>query len=82
MTTLTNKDAHRGTVPAPGSAANDPALLTRKQLAKKISLSTRSVDTLQKRKAIPFIRLSARCVRFEIDRVLAALRRFELKEID
>jgi len=31
---------------------------------------------------IPFLKLSPRCVRFEIDRVLGALRRFELKEVD
>jgi DNA-binding XRE family transcriptional regulator len=75
------KEKTRGkSAPANGSAAEDPALLTRKQLAKKISLSTRSVDSLQKRKVIPVIRLSPRCCRFSLEAVLRALGRFEVKE--
>lgn len=72
---------HGASVSATGPAANDPALLTRKQLAKKISLSTRSIDALQKRKAIPVIRLSPRCCRFSLEAVLHALGRFEVKEV-
>ena len=68
------QDAH-------GSAANDPALLTRKQLAKKLGLSTRSIDNLQKRRALPVIKLTARCCRYSLPACLAALQRFEVEAI-
>jgi hypothetical protein len=65
---------------APETAANDPALLTRKDLAKKLRLSPRSIDNLQRRKALPVIRLSRRCIRFSWLAVMRALERFEIKE--
>jgi len=77
----TNNNPHGDTVPAFRSAADDPALLTRRQIAKKISVSTRSVDNLQRQKLIPFIKLSPRCIRFSLPHVLAALARFEVKEV-
>jgi hypothetical protein len=58
----------------------DPALLKRRQLALALGASTRSVDNWQKERKIPFIRISARCVRFHLPSVLAALRKFEVKE--
>jgi hypothetical protein len=66
---------------ASGSAENDPALLTRKQLAKRLSLSIRSIDNLQRAKKISYIRLSPRCVRFHWPTIVASLRRdFEVRE--
>jgi hypothetical protein len=66
----------------PLSAGTDqPALVTRGQLARQLSLSCRSVDNLQKQRKIPFIRISRRCVRFHVPSVLTALRRFEVREI-
>jgi hypothetical protein len=59
---------------------NDPALLKRRQLARALNASTRSVDNWQKEKKIPFIRISPRCVRFHLPSVLSALRKFEVKE--
>lgn len=75
------KNAHGDSVPAPESAANDPALLKRPQLARAISVSARTVDAWQKQKKIPFLKLGTRCVRFHLPSVLAALRRFEVKEV-
>jgi len=69
------------TATAKRSTDNDPALLTRRQLARKVSLSTRTLDSLQKRKVIPVIRLSPRCCRFSLEAVLRALGRFEVQEI-
>ena len=82
---MRNQHGHKAkrdkTAPANGSAADGPAeLLTRKQLSKKINLSTRSIDSLQQRKVIPVIRLSPRCCRFSLQAVLQALGRFEVKE--
>ena len=64
----------------PLSAADDSALLKRLQLARAINVSARTVDNWQRQKKIPFIRISTRCVRFHLPSVLAALRRFEVKE--
>ena len=64
----------------PLCAADDPALLKRPQLARAINVSARTVDNWQKQKRIPYLKLSARCVRFHLPSVLAALRKFEVRE--
>ncbi len=66
---------------AHGSAANEPALLTRKQLAQKLGLSERSIDNLQKQKAVPVIKLSKRCCRFSLAACLASLQRFQVEAV-
>lgn len=76
-----NLFAHGDTVPAPGSTANEPALLTRKQLAKKLGLSTRSIDNLQRRRALPVVKLSSRCCRYSLAACLRALGRFTIEEV-
>jgi len=78
---FTSKLAHGDTVSATGSAANEPALLTRKQLAKKIVLSTRSIDNLQRQKKIPVIKITPRCCRYDLAAVLRALGRFTIEEV-
>ena len=75
------KNAHDASVPATSSAANEPALLTRKQLAQKLGLSERSIDNLQKQKAVPVIKLSNRCCRFSLAACLASLQRFEVEAV-
>ena len=64
----------------PLSVADDPALLKRAQLARAINVSARTVDNWQKQKKIPYLKLSARCVRYHLPSVLAALRKFEIRE--
>jgi hypothetical protein len=71
---------HGDPVSAIGSAANDPELLKRRELARKLNVSPRSIDNWQKEKKIPVIKLSPRCCRFDLQSVLRALRRFEIKE--
>jgi hypothetical protein len=61
-------------------ATDELALLKRPQLAKAINVSPRSIDNFVAQKKIPAIRISARCVRFHLPSVLAALRKFEVKE--
>jgi hypothetical protein len=58
----------------------EPALLKRQQLARAINASPRNVDNWQRERKIPFIRIGPRCVRFHLASVLAALRKFEVKE--
>jgi hypothetical protein len=74
-------NAHGDPVPAPESAAEDSVGLVKKTaVARAASVSTRTVDNLQKKKLIPFVKLSARCVRYHLPSVLKALRRFEIRE--
>jgi hypothetical protein len=85
MTTqkTTNKTHNAARVPnvlVPLSVGDDLALLKRPQLARAINVSPRTVDNWQKQKRIPFLKLSARCVRYHLPSVLAALRRFEIRE--
>jgi hypothetical protein len=75
------QDTHGGSVFPSGLAANDQALLKRPQLARAINVSARTVDNWQKQKRIPFLKLSARCVRYHLPSVLAALRKFEIREV-
>ena len=41
----------------------------------------RTVDNWQKQKRIPYLKFSARCVRYHLPSVVAALRRFEIREV-
>jgi hypothetical protein len=59
----------------------NPRLLKRRQLARALSVSARSIDNWQREKKIPFIRISPRCVLFDLANVLLALRRFEVREV-
>jgi hypothetical protein len=61
-------------------AADQPALLKRVQLARALNASPRSIDNWQRRKIIPVIKITPRCVRFHLPSVLAAIRRFEIRE--
>jgi DNA-binding XRE family transcriptional regulator len=74
---LLNK-AH-GSDPMP--QADDRALLKRPQVARAINVSTRTIDNWQKQKKIPYLKLSARCVRYHLPSVISALRKFEIKEV-
>ena len=76
----TNSSQHRGSVSATGSAVKDPALLKRRELAKALSVSARSIDNWQRQRRIPFIKISPRCVLFDLARVLSALKKFEIRE--
>ena len=65
----------------PLSATDDLALLKRPQLAKAINVSPRTVDNWQKQKRIPFLKLGARCIRYDLRAVIAALKKFEIREV-
>jgi hypothetical protein len=77
----TNTKAHGNSMSATESAANDPALLKRQQLARAINVSSRTVSNWQSSGKIPFIKPSERCVRFHLPSVLAALWKFEVKAL-
>lgn len=56
-------------------------LATLDAVAQTLGVSKRFVQKLVQRKAIPVIRLSGRCTRFDLNRVLAAVKRFEIQEM-
>ena len=56
-------------------------LVSKKELAIAIGVSARTIDNWIAQKRIPFLRLSARLIRFNLERVMAALARYEIKEI-
>jgi hypothetical protein len=61
-------------------SANDAGLVNKRVVAQAASASTRSVDNWIRDRKIPVVRISKRCVRFHLPSVLAALRKFEVKE--
>jgi hypothetical protein len=63
------------------SNAHNPELLTRRELAKRLSLSMRSIDNLQRAKKISYIRLSPRCIRFHLPTVMKALRAYQIRAV-
>jgi len=56
-------------------------LVRKRDVARAASVSPRCVENWMRAKVIPFVRISRRCVRFDLSRVLAALRKFEVREI-
>jgi excisionase family DNA binding protein len=57
------------------------ALLTKKQLADELQVSTRTIENMMRQRIIPFIRATKRSVRFHLPRVLAALEKRETREV-
>jgi len=56
--------------------------LTKEQLRERLNLpSTRKIDDMVKKKMIPVLKLGAKTVRFDWEKVKAALDRFEMKEV-
>ena len=56
-------------------------LLTKKDLAKQCQVSTRTLEDWVKRRKIPALYLSKRCIRFRADQVMEALAKLERKAI-
>jgi excisionase family DNA binding protein len=55
--------------------------LSKQELALVIGVSPRTIENWMAQKRIPFIRLSARLIKFNPERVKAALARYEIKEV-
>jgi excisionase family DNA binding protein len=56
-------------------------LLNKDQVAQLLNLTRRGVEGLVAQGKIPVLRISHRCVRFEWEKVSAALQRFEVREV-
>lgn len=74
---------------ATGNGANTAAsgqsvgrhLLSKQELALALGVCPRTIDNWMAQKRIPFLRLSARLIKFDLERVKAALARYEVKEV-
>ena len=53
----------------------EPTLIKKKELAKRLSVSTRSIDTWVGKRMIPYIQITPRFYLYEFDAVLAALKK-------
>ena len=56
-------------------------LVDKKCLAKSLHVSIRTVDSLMASRKVPFVRLTKRCVRFDLQKVQEALNRFEIRSV-
>ena len=56
-------------------------LLSKHQLALALGVSPRTIDTWKAHRKIPFLRISPRLVRYNLERVKTALARYEVKEV-
>jgi hypothetical protein len=64
------------------SGTPTPEYLTKEELRKFLNLpSIRKIDQMMARRMIPFLRWGSKTVRFEADKVKAALAKFEIAEI-
>jgi excisionase family DNA binding protein len=74
---------------APGNGVNTNGsgqslgrhFLSKQELALAVGVSPRTIDNWMAQKRIPFLRLSARLIKFNLERVKAALARYEVKEV-
>ncbi len=57
-----------------------PRGVSKQELADAYGVSTRTVDAWLAQKRIPVLRLSARLLRFDLDKVGMALDRYEVRE--
>jgi len=55
--------------------------LSKQELAIALGVSPRTLDSWMAQRRIPFLRLSARLIKFNLERVTAALARYEVKEL-
>lgn len=69
-----------GNAPEVAKSTAKPALLSRAQLAKELNLSPRKVIYLTDNRTIPVLRIGTRRL-YQLDRVMAALQRFEVPAI-
>jgi len=53
----------------------EPTLIKKKELAKRLSVSTRTIDNWVGKRLIPYIQITSRFYLYEFDAVLAAIRK-------
>ncbi|MEI7912188.1 MAG: hypothetical protein WCK77_21345 [Verrucomicrobiota bacterium] len=53
----------------------EPTLIKKKELAKRLSVSTRSIDTWVGKRMIPYIQITPRFYLYDFEAVLVAIRK-------
>jgi excisionase family DNA binding protein len=61
--------------PLGAQASDQPLLIKKKELAKRLSVSPHTIDAWVKRREIPFIQVTPRLYLYELDAVMAAIRK-------
>ena len=57
------------------AAKNDPILIKKKELAKRLSVSPHTIDAWVQRREIPCIKVTPRLYLYEVEAVMAAIRK-------
>lgn len=57
-------------------------LLTKKQLGAELEMPPEYIQKLARLRKIPVLRISAKCVRFDLEKVKTALEKFEIKAVN
>ena len=85
---LTPSGLERGRRPSKVSASSKSEsestpkrLLSKKEIAEILGVSPRTIEAWLAQRRIPQLRLSPRLTRFDLPKVLAALARYEVREI-
>jgi len=60
-------------------SGDEPVFLDKKQLARKLNIGVRTVERWMSNQLIPYLRVGNK-VLFDLQRVIDALKRFEVKE--
>jgi excisionase family DNA binding protein len=66
---------------ATGASHSSKRMLTKRELASALNVSQRTIENWMAQRRIPSLRLSARMRRFNLNKVEAALDRYEVKEV-
>lgn len=64
------------------TSVNAKPLLKKAEVAAELNLTVRGVEDMMRRRKIPFLRMSHKVVRFDLDKVRAALSKFEVQAVD
>jgi hypothetical protein len=64
-----------------GATMQGLAMIRKKDLAKELNVSPRSIDNWVREKRIPVHRFSSRLIRYDLRRVRNALDKFEVREV-
>lgn len=61
--------------PSHDPASNEPILIKKKELAKRLSVSPHTIDAWVQRREIPCIKVTPRLYLYELDAVMSAIRK-------
>ena len=81
MFRITNEAGGASKIAAGNIESISKRLLSKKELALALGVSPRSIDNWIAQRRIPFLRLSARLIKFNLARVELSLARYEVREV-